>query len=100
MSDAPKHPIPPNQFATMVPSSRANPRPAAPPQKRYTISVQRKERSGRWNQVATWTVVTDEEDMAGPLMMGLKSNYRILVAEGKPPSQEEASCEKAGTNGA
>lgn len=90
-SNAPKHPIPPNQFATMVPSSRASPKPQAPPQKRYTISVQRKERSGRWNQVATWTVVTDEEDMAGPLMMGLKPNYRILINNGPPVVIEETT---------
>lgn len=35
--------------------------------------------------MATWTVTTDEADMAGPLMMGLKPNYQIIINEGKPP---------------
>jgi hypothetical protein len=83
-------PIPPEKFISMIPSSKASPRTQDRPQERhYTISVQRKERSGRWNQVATWVVVTTEEDMAGPLQMGLKPNYRILVNEGKPPPLEE-----------
>lgn len=85
--------IPPERFASLVPSSRASPRPALPVLRSYTISVQRKERSGRWNQVASWTVRTDEEDMSGPLSMGLKPNYRILVNEGRPPGPEALTTE-------
>lgn len=73
----------------MVPSSKASPKPVKLPQKLYTITVQRKERSGRWNQVASWIVSTDEDDMAGPLAIGLKDNYRIVVREGKPPAIED-----------
>jgi hypothetical protein len=83
-------PIPPEKFVSLIPSSKASPKPSDPPARHYTISVQRKERSGRWNQVATWSVSTDEPDMAGPLQMGLKPNYRILVNEGKPPPLENA----------
>lgn len=86
----PQHPISPERFSTLVPSSRASPKPTPARKSRfYTISVQRKEQSGRWNQVGSWIVVTEEEDMAGPLRMGLKDNYRILITEGRPPPREE-----------
>lgn len=75
----------------LVPSSKATPKTPSPASWRhYTITVQRRERSGRWNQVATWTVHTDEEDMHGPLQMGLRENYRILVREGHPPPPAES----------
>jgi hypothetical protein len=89
----PSTPIPPDRFSTLVPSSRASPPKTAPPKpvkKHYTITVRRKDRSGRWNQVATWAVITDEEDMAGPLAMGLKSNYQIIIASGPPPLPEDS----------
>lgn len=86
----PTNPIPPERFATLVPSSKATPLPTPTPRplKFYTITVRRKDRSGRWNQVASWAVRTDEEDMRGPLAMGLKDNYQILVVEGRPPTAE------------
>jgi hypothetical protein len=92
MNEKPTHPIPPDRFATMVPSSKASPKPPKPKPARYTITVQRRERSGRWNQVATWAVTTDEEDMNGPLSMGLKPNYRILVNAGPPPEDASVEC--------
>lgn len=67
----------------MTPSSRANLKPMKPKAKTYTISVQRRTKGGRYGEVASWSVVTDEEDMGGPLSMGLKDNYRIVIREGK-----------------
>jgi hypothetical protein len=60
-----------------------------PVKRHFTITVRRKDSSGRWNQVATWAVTTDEDDMQGPLAMGLKPNYQIIVNSGPPPTTEE-----------
>jgi hypothetical protein len=75
--------IPKDQFLRMVPSSRANPAktPVEYEIRGYTITVQRKTRSGRWGEIATFFVASDEPDMQGPLAMGLKDNYRIMVQE-------------------
>ena len=55
---------------------------------KYTILVQRKDKSGRWRELASWQVTTDEEDMEGPLRAGLKDNYRIIINR-EPSSQEK-----------
>jgi hypothetical protein len=74
--------IPKDQFLRMIPSSRANQtKPSTTEIKGFTITVQRKTRSGRWAEVASWDVATNELDMQGPLAMGLKDNYRIIVQE-------------------
>jgi hypothetical protein len=90
METKPAHPIPPDRFSTLVPSSKAAPKtlPPKPVKRQYTITVRRRDRSGRWNQVATWVVITDEEDMAGPLAMGLKPNYQVIINAGPPPTED------------
>lgn len=75
--------IDPSKFSQLVPSSRASQKPPKAKAKPYTISVQRRDKGGRFREIASWIVTTDEEDMAGPLGMGLRDNYRIVVREGK-----------------
>lgn len=67
----------------MTPSSRAAIKPPRAKARPYTISVQRRDKGGRFREIASWVVITDEEDMVGPLGMGLKDNYRIAIKEGK-----------------
>jgi len=50
----------------------------------YSLSVQRRDSSGRWREIASWTLTTTETDMDGPLNCGLKPNYRIIINEAKP----------------
>lgn len=54
-----------------------------PPPLTYTISVQRRESTitGRWREIASWTLTTTETDMAGPLNCGLRPNYRIIIEQ-------------------
>lgn len=82
--------ISPEKFAQLVPSSRANQKPPKPEAKPYAISVQRRDKGGRFREVAQWTVITEEPDMAGPLSMGLKDNYRIVIREGKSFTEESS----------
>jgi hypothetical protein len=80
-------PIATETFLKQVPSSRAESKPTPPRLHSYEIRVQRRE-TGRWNQVGRFTVTTVETDMIGPLRMGLKDNYRILITES---TEEETS---------
>jgi hypothetical protein len=80
----PKHPVTPDEFLRMVPSSRANPPRPIAQASAYHISVQRKNpANNRWLEIAGWDVFTTEEDMSGPLNCGLKSNYRIMIHNGE-----------------
>ena|SRR5215510_14014699 len=77
------------QLLSRVPSSRANPPMPQPKLLTYSMSVQRKDPSGRWREIASWTLSTSENDMEGPLNCGLKANYRIVINEGKRGKAEE-----------
>lgn len=92
-------PIPPEKLLKMVPSSRANPPrvSVAPEEHRYLLSVQRKDRSGRFREVASWTVTTTEPDMQGPLQMGLRDNYRILITDDNRRTTGEATVSDQGS---
>ena len=73
----------PSDPMSLVPSSRANPPAPLHKQATYSMSVQRREsnNTGRWREIAAWTVVTAEDDMAGPLNCGLRPNYRIVITK-------------------
>jgi hypothetical protein len=56
----------------------------------YRIALQRLDPGKRrWRELASWLVSTSESDMAGPLNVGLREGYRVVVqaVTAKEPSQ-------------
>lgn len=88
----PSHPIQPEAFLQMVPSSAAKPAAQPLPMKQWRLSVQYRGRNNRWNELTYWFVTTNEPNMDTLLNFGLKEQHRVVVAEHidvTPPSNAD-----------
>lgn len=76
----------------MVPSSAARPKPTIPQTelRGYTISVQRRNRVNRWNEMVKLEIWTDEPDLKA-LSWGLMDNFRLIINNRGESTNDEES---------